>query len=120
MRAMNRNSRVAGAVLLTLLLAAGGADAADDPGLVDAARSQDSTKVRALIDRKADVNMRSADGSTALLWAAHWNDVASAELLLRAHADANIANERIQIVLHQLPELPVNRDTGQARIARLL
>jgi uncharacterized protein len=93
MRAMNRNSGVAGAVLLTLLMAAGSAGAADDPGLVDAARNQDSTKVRALIDRKADVNMRSADGSTALLWAAHWNDVTSAELLLRARADANVAND---------------------------
>ena len=92
MRASNRNSRVAGTVL-TLLMVAGTAGAADDPGLVDAARSQDSSKVRALVDRKADVNMRSADGSTALLWAAHWNDVASAELLLRARADANIAND---------------------------
>ena len=79
--------------MLALLMAAGTAGAADDPGLVDAARSQDSSKVRALIDRKADVNTRSADGSTALLWAAHWNDVASAELLLRARADANVAND---------------------------
>ena len=92
MRARNRNSRVAGTVL-TLLMVAGTAGAADDPGLVDAARSQDSSKVRALVDRKADVNMRSADGSTALLWSAHWNDVASAELLLRARADANIDND---------------------------
>jgi len=93
MRARNQDSRVAGTVMLALLMAAGTAGAADDPGLVDAARSQDLSKVRALIERKADVNTRSADGSTALLWAAHWNDVASAELLLRARADANVAND---------------------------
>ena len=39
------------------------------------------------------MNVRSDDGSTALLWAAHWNDVATADLLIRARADANIAND---------------------------
>lgn len=90
MRAMTKYS-AAGMLLLTLI--AGSAAAADDPGLVDAARGQDQSKVRALVDRKADVNARSADGSTALLWAAHWNDVATAEILIRARADANIAND---------------------------
>ncbi|HVQ12604.1 MAG TPA: ankyrin repeat domain-containing protein [Vicinamibacterales bacterium] len=93
MRAMTKQGGVAGSVLLTLLVVAGTAGAADDPGLVDAARGQDQTTVRALIGRKADVNTRSADGSTALLWAAHWNDVATAELLLRSRADANLAND---------------------------
>ena len=94
MRPRNKHSGVAGAwaVLLTLMVA-GTARAADDVGLVDAARNQDPPQVRALIDRKADVNARAADGSTALLWAAHWNDLASAELLLRARADANVAND---------------------------
>jgi ankyrin repeat protein len=40
-----------------------------------------------------DVNARSTDGSTALLWLAHWNDAATAELLLKAGADANAAND---------------------------
>jgi len=35
----------------------------------------------------------SEDGSTALLWAAHWNDLRTAELLVRAGADANAAND---------------------------
>ena len=64
-----------------------------DLGLVDAARAQDGSGVRALLSRKADVNVRSDDGSTALLWAAHWNDVATADLLIRAGADANAAND---------------------------
>jgi ankyrin repeat protein len=45
------------------------------------------------VTQRADVNVRSADGSTALLWAAHWNDLATAELLLRAGADPNAAND---------------------------
>ena len=36
---------------------------------------------------------KSDDGSTALLWAAHWNDLDTADLLLRAGADANAAND---------------------------
>jgi ankyrin repeat protein len=86
---------VAAACLMTLLAVAGPAArqtvAPDD--LVEAARNQDPARVRALLTRKVDVNARSDDGSTALLWAAHWNDVATADLLIRAHADANRAND---------------------------
>jgi len=76
-----------------LLVGAGPVAATDDLGLVEAARTQDGSKVRALLNRKADVNVRSDDGSTALLWAAHWNDEATADLLIRAKADANLAND---------------------------
>jgi ankyrin repeat protein len=61
--------------------------------LVEAARGQDGQQVRALLQQRADVNGRSGDGSTALLWAAHWNDPDIARLLLRAGADANAAND---------------------------
>ena len=37
--------------------------------------------------------MRAHDGSTALLWAAHWNDLETADLLIRAGADVNAAND---------------------------
>jgi len=66
---------------------------AADSRLIDAARQQDQTAVRALLGQKVDVNARSSDGSTALLWAAHWNDVETADLLLGKGADANIAND---------------------------
>ena len=46
-----------------------------------------------LLSGHPDVNVRSEDGSTALLWAAHWNDLRTAELLVRAGADANAAND---------------------------
>jgi ankyrin repeat protein len=93
MRARKKRVVVAGACLIAALAVAGPSAAPDDLGLVDAARNQDSARVRALITGKADVNVRSDDGSTALLWAAHWNDTVTADLLIRAHADANIAND---------------------------
>ena len=84
---------LAGTLLAALCLAAGTAAAAGDFGLVEAARSQDHSKVRALVTQHADVNVRADDGSTALLWAAHWNELETAELLLRAGADPNAAND---------------------------
>src|SRR2546425_6634026 len=78
---------------LTLLAVVGAAAAHEDLRLVDAAKNQDLQKVRALLSGHPDVNARSEDGSTALLWAAHWNDLQTAELLVRAGADANAAND---------------------------
>jgi ankyrin repeat protein len=82
-------------VALTLLVAFGLSHAAEtsDSRLVDAARKQDQKTVRALLGQKVDVNARSSDGATALLWLAHWNDLDTASLLLGAGADANAAND---------------------------
>ena len=77
---------------LTLLMV-GTAAANEDVRLVDAVKNQDLQQVRALLNGHPDVNVRSEDGSTALLWAAHWNDLRTAELLVRAGADANAAND---------------------------
>ena len=76
---------------LTLLMVVGAAAANEDLRLVDAAKNQDPQQVRALLKGRPDVNVRSEDGSTALLWAAHWNDLRTAELLVRAGADASAA-----------------------------
>src|ERR1700677_4556197 len=79
----------------TLLIASGLSRAAEvqDSPLVEAARNQDPKAIRALLAQKVDVNARSSDGSTALLWLAHWNDLDTANLLLAAGADANAAND---------------------------
>ena len=82
--------------------------------LVEAARMQDPTRVRTLLSQKADVNVRSTDGSTALLWLAHWNDVDTADLLLRAGAEANAAND---FRMTPLSEACTN---GNAALVRLL
>lgn len=83
------------AVSLALLTVSGLSLASDtiDSRLVDAARNQDQKAIRALLNQKVDVNARSSDGSTALLWLAHWNDLDSANLVLAAGADANAAND---------------------------
>jgi ankyrin repeat protein len=96
MRDEHKPGASAAALLIALLMAAAASAAGGDPGLVAAARSQDALQVRALLKQRVnarDVNVRADDGSTALLWAAHWNDRAVAALLIRAGADANAAND---------------------------
>ena len=80
-------------LLVTLLMGAGAAAAPPDLRLVNAAKDQDAKQVRTLLSGHPDVNTRSEDGSTALLWAAHWNDLQTGTLLVRAGADANAAND---------------------------
>ena len=60
---------------LALLAVVGAAAANGDLRVVDAAKNQDLQQVRALLGGHPDVNVRSEDGSTALLWVAHWNDL---------------------------------------------
>ena len=52
-----------------------------------------SAVIRSLIQEQADVNGRHADGATALHWAAHWDELETARLLIRAGALANVAND---------------------------
>ena len=63
-----------------------------DVPLVDAVRIGDVETVRTLLTQQVDPNAADAEGSTALLWAAHRNDRAVAVLLLRAGARADLAN----------------------------
>src|SRR6266436_6617241 len=99
---------------LTLLTVVGAAAATEDLRLVDAAKNQDLQKVRALLSGHVDVNARSEDGSTALLWAAHWNDVATASLLIRAGANANAAND------FRITPLSLACTNGSAALVELL
>lgn len=61
--------------------------------VADAAERQDRDRVRALLTRGTDANAPQPDGSTALHWAAHWNDVEMADLLLRHRADPGRATD---------------------------
>jgi ankyrin repeat protein len=81
------------ALAMALLMATGAAVAGADLRLVEAVRNQDQQQVRTLLNQHADVNARYGDGSTALLWAAHWNATDIASLLIRAGADANASND---------------------------
>jgi uncharacterized protein len=68
------------------LVSAAGSDVAD------AAQRKDMAAVRAMVTKRVNVNAPQADGTTALLWAAHWNDVEAVKLLLRAGANAAATN----------------------------
>lgn len=65
---------------------AAGTDAAD------AAQNRDRDTLRTLVQRHADVNLAQPDGTTALHWAAHWNDLETVKLLLASGANAKAAN----------------------------
>ena len=81
-------------VLLVAFWALGAtAVAAQDLRLVTAAAGQDRDAALALLNEGVDVNLARPDGATALLWAAHWDDVELVERLLRAGADVNAADD---------------------------
>ncbi|MEQ1898293.1 MAG: ankyrin repeat domain-containing protein [Vicinamibacterales bacterium] len=63
------------------------------PPLVEAARQRNLGQLRALIGQRTPVNVRQADGATALHWAAHWDEGEMAGALLAAGADANAADD---------------------------
>ena len=93
MRDRLKKIALAMAFSMTLPMAAGVTAEGADLRLVEAVRNQDQQQVRTLLNQKADVNARAGDGSTALLWAAHWSDIETAGRLIRAGADANTAND---------------------------
>jgi len=83
----------AGLAAFVLLLAGTAAAAADDTRIVDAMARQNRDAVRALVKQGANVNGRAADGSTALHWAAHWDDVDTAASLLKAGAKIDATDD---------------------------
>ena len=79
---------------------AGLAAASADVRLIDAVRRKDVPAVRALLKQRVDVNAPQGDGATALHWAAHLDDLAMADVLIRAGARAAVANENGFTPLH--------------------
>ncbi|MDR3618016.1 MAG: ankyrin repeat domain-containing protein [Paludisphaera borealis] len=63
-----------------------------DAPLADAAERSDRPSVRALLERRVDVNQSQVDGMTALHWAVHHDDLETAKLLVNAKADVKAAN----------------------------
>jgi ankyrin repeat protein len=64
-----------------------------DVPLIEAVKQKDKTAVRALLQKRADVNATEGDGATALHWAAYRDDLEMVEMLINAGAKVNAAND---------------------------
>src|SRR5438034_11605397 len=80
---------VACCVFVLLSVASLGAAGSD---VADAVMKRNKVVVRALLQKKADVNVPQTDGTTALHWAARLDDLETAELLIRAGANVKAEN----------------------------
>src|SRR6058998_1219848 len=87
-------------VALGILIAVTGLGAASDLRLIQAVRSNDIAAVRALLKQRVDVNAAQGDGATALHWAAHLDQLAIADLLIRSGARVDSANDLGATPLH--------------------
>ena len=91
-----------------------GATGRDVP-LVEAVKAKDVATVRALLQQPLDVKVAELDGTTALHWAAHGDDLDIVDLVLRAGADVSATNR------YGVTALSIACENGNARlIERLL
>ena len=80
-------------LVVSLLAVMGlGATGSDDARVAEAVKDRDESAVMAVLEQGADVNRPLVDGTTALHWAVYWNDLHTADLLIRAGADVNATN----------------------------
>jgi len=82
--------RIGGPCVVVLAAALCAAAAPSD--VADAAMKRDVSAMRTLLQQKADVNMPQPDGSTALHWATHFDDVSMVQILIGAGANVKAAN----------------------------
>lgn len=97
------------------LVGAGAVVAAGRSPLIDAAKNGDSQALRALVQKKVDVNAAEADGTTGLHWASYRDDLEAANLLIRAGAKVNAAND-----LGATPLWTASLNGSAAMVRRLL
>src|SRR5438105_9099398 len=83
--------------------------------LIDAAKNVDHDAVRALLKQGVNVNAAEGDGTTALHWASYRDDVETADLLIRAGAKVNTAND-----LGATPLWAACQNGTEAMVRRLL
>ena len=83
------------------LLVAAATYAANDLRLVSAAKNRDVPAAQTLLKQRIDVNVPDVDGMTPLHWAAHWDELELAKLLLAAGANAKATNRYGITPLHE-------------------
>jgi ankyrin len=76
---------------LALLLAAR-APAFAASGVADVVMNRDAAGLKGLLQTRADVNAPQVDGTTALMWAVRYDDLETADALIRAGARVSAAN----------------------------
>jgi len=81
-------------ILIALFLISAATAAANGVTLADAARARDIAAVRSMLTDgpRVDVNAPGIDGTPALHWIVRIDDVETAQMLIRAGADVNLAN----------------------------
>src|SRR5437016_11666537 len=104
MNTKSRGRRSRWCLSALLAIASSGLAAENDLRLVNAAAGQDYRTLHALLKQHVDVNAARQDGSTPLLWAAHWDNLEIADLLLRAGANVNASDDHGVAPLHQAAE----------------
>src|SRR5262245_18366998 len=67
--------------------------AGPDQRLINPAADQDTATLRALLKQAVDANTTRADGATGLLSAAHRDNLEAVDLLLKAGANVNAAED---------------------------
>ncbi len=82
-----------GRVVLVWLAVLGVVADARDFQLADEARHANWRAVQKLVEQGVDVNVPEGDGTTALHWAAYWDNAESADALIRAGARVSAAND---------------------------
>jgi len=92
---MRRTISGCSVVLLSVMAAL-----ADGSDVADAVMNQNQAALRALIEKKADVNVPQADGTTAIQWAVRQDDMQTVDVLLRAGANPSAANREGSTALY--------------------
>lgn len=78
-------------VVIVLVMAVLSMGAAAPP-VIEAVKNGKIDAIRSLLAKRVDPNVADTDGTTALHWAAHFDNLAAADLLLQAGANARAAN----------------------------
>lgn len=90
---MRTGKRLAGCCIALLWSLGSGSAAPSDFRLIEAVKNRNIALVHAMLQERVDVNTPQADGATALHWAALLDDVETTDLLIRAGAQVDAAND---------------------------